>query len=57
MDENRKNLPETEIPEEEAQKPVYQPRPRWQICLAWIGLVIMILSILLYYWQIANGGK
>jgi len=56
MDENRENLPENEILEEETPKPVYVPRPRWQIVLAWIGVAFMIVSVLLYYWHIANGG-
>ena len=46
--------PESETPEE--NRPAYQPRPQWQIVLAWIGLGIMAVSIFLYYWQIANGG-
>ena len=34
----------------------YVPRPAWQIWAARIGLVIMIISIILYYWHIASGG-
>ena len=41
--------------EKEEQKG-YQPRPVWQIVLAWIGIGIMAVSIALYYWQIASGG-
>ena len=44
-----------EIPAEE-EKPVYTPRPVWQVWAARIGLVIMILAVLLYYWHIASGG-
>ncbi len=47
MDEERVEL------EEQSS---YQPRPRWQICLAWIGAGIVLLGFLLYCWQIANGG-
>jgi len=42
--------------DEETQKDTYIPRPRWQIWAARIGLVIMILAVISYYWQIANGG-
>ena len=41
---------------EEPQKG-YIPRPRWQVWAARIGLVIMIISVILYYWHIASGGK
>ena len=50
-------IPEAEIPEEEPQKPVYKPRPSWQVWAARVGLVIMIISIILYYWHIASGGR
>ena len=65
MEEQRIDTPETELHEEEIlpeaeapeeNRPVYTPRPTWQIVLAWIGLGIMAVSIALYYWQIANGG-
>ena len=42
------------IPEEE-KKP-YHPRPTWQVWAARVGLVIMIISIILYYIHIATGG-
>lgn len=34
----------------------YIPRPAWQVWAARIGLVIMLLSVALYYWHIASGG-
>ena len=34
----------------------YTPRPAWQVWGARIGLVIVIISIALYYWYIATGG-
>ena len=37
-------------------KKPYVPRPAWQVWAARIGLVIMIISIILYYWHIASGG-
>ena len=39
------------------QPPVYTPRPGWQVWLARIGLVIMLICVALYYWHIACGGK
>ena len=40
----------------EEPKPGYVPRPAWQVWAARVGLVIMIISIILYYWHIASGG-
>jgi len=34
----------------------YTPRPQWQVWLARVAVVIMIISIALYYWHIASGG-
>ena len=42
------------IPEE--KKKEYHPRPAWQVWAARVGLVIMIISIILYYIHIATGG-
>jgi hypothetical protein len=56
MEEERIDNPEIETIEEENQAPAYTPRPKWQIVLAWIGVAIMAASIIMYYWQIANGG-
>ena len=49
MEENREDILENE-PE------VYKPRPKWQLVCAWIGVIIMILCVVLYYWHIASGG-
>ena len=38
------------------QESGYSPRPAWQVWAARIGLVIVIISIILYYWHIASGG-
>ena len=51
MEEQRKDEI-IETPEE----PVYTPRPRYQVWAARVGLVIVIVAVLLYYWQIATGG-
>ena len=41
---------------EEQVKEVYTPRPVWQVWAARVGLVIMIICVILYYWHIASGG-
>ena len=46
---------ETQSVPQEEKKP-YQPRPVWQVWAARVGLVIMIISIILYYIHIATGG-
>ncbi len=55
MDEER--MDPVENTEDQEPKEVYKPRPAWQVWLARIGLVIMILGVLLYYYQIATGGR
>lgn len=50
MDEQRKET------EELTQEKPYVPRPAWQILAAWIGAGIVIVSFLLYVYQIATGG-
>lgn len=34
----------------------YAPRPVWQRIAAWIGLGIVIVGVILYYYHIARGG-
>ena len=34
----------------------YTPRPKWQVWLARIAVVILFVAFLLYCWQIAHGG-
>ena len=43
---------ESEIKEETG----YQPRPKWQVWLARVGLVIFIAGVILYYIHIFRGG-
>ncbi len=38
------------------QEPVYTPRPAYQVWAARIGVVIVILAVILYLYQIATGG-
>ena len=45
-----------EQPQQVEEKPKYTPRPVWQVWAARIGLVIMIVSVILYYIHIATGG-
>ena len=54
MDEERM---ENTAPESQTQpeKP-YVPRPAYQVWAARIGLVIVIIAVILYYWHIARGG-
>lgn len=42
--------------EQAEEKPKYRPRPAWQVWAARVGLVIMIISVILYYIHIATGG-
>ena len=42
--------------ETEQPKEPYRERPTWKIWGARIGLIIMIICVILYYWQIASGG-
>ena len=51
----------TEETEQELTPPVknaehYTPRPAWQVWAARFGLVLMLISVALYYWHIASGG-
>ena len=50
MDREEQKL---DLPEEKQE---YRPRPAWQVWAARVALVIMIISIALYYLHIATGG-
>lgn len=50
--EQRDDLNE-ELPQEDVG---YTPRPRWQVWLARIGLVLFILLLIMYYINILRGG-
>ena len=49
MEEVNENL---EIQEQQG----YKPRPKWQIVLAWIGVVVVAAAFAIYLYNIANGG-
>lgn len=34
----------------------YRPRPAYQVWAARVGLVIVIIAVILYYYHIAKGG-
>lgn len=47
---------EAETPEQmpqEQPKERYVPRPKWQLVLAWILLVLMVIGVAGYYYWIA----
>ena len=46
---------ENQIPEE-AEKPSYTPRPKWQVWGARILLVLFVILVILYYINVARGG-
>lgn len=48
---------ELEQIQEQNDAPAYTPRPKWQIIAAWVGVVIMLICVALYYWHIASGGR
>lgn len=50
MDEMKEN----QLPEEENQS--YTPRPMWQVWMARVGLVFMILFVIYQILTIATGG-
>ena len=60
MEEERTEIIEEECAEsvEEAQpQKRYTPRPAYQVWAARIGLVIVIIGVILYYYNIATGGR
>ncbi len=46
MKENENLTPEEQ---NDPEKTPYVPRPKWQIVLAWIALIIFITGVVLYY--------
>ena len=57
MEQQRMENSEAESAQVQQEKPAYVPRPAWQVWAARVGLVIMIICVILYYWHIASGGK
>lgn len=51
-EESAISQPDAPIPEE-AGTPQYIPRPRWQIALAWVLLVVTLFAVGFYYYWIA----
>ena len=57
MEEERTQPTEEEIAEILNEEPeTYRPRPAYQVWAARVGLVIVIIAVILYYYQIARGG-
>ena len=57
MDEQKENIPEEELPEiQEEEKPVYVPRPMWQVWMARVCLVLFVALVILYYINMMRGG-
>ena len=57
MDEQKENIPEEELPEiQEEEKPVYVPRPMWQVLMARVCLVLFVALVILYYINMMRGG-
>lgn len=52
--ENAENI-ENEDFDQIPDAPAYTPRPKWQIIAAWVGLIVMLTCVGLYYWHIACG--
>ena len=48
QEENQEELQE--------EMPRYSPRPRWQVWIARLGLVLFIIMIILYYIHMMRGG-
>lgn len=42
---------------QQSQEPKYTPRPKYQIILAWVLLVIVIVGVILWLLEIGTSGK
>ena len=47
-------MEQTNIPQETPEQESYHPRPAWQVWVARIALVIVLIGIIGYYLQIAH---
>ena len=50
------------VEEERMESPLqeesgYQPRPKWQVWLARIGLIVFIAFLIMYYINVFRGGR
>ena len=57
MDEEIMEIQDNQEEQPEEIKEKYVPRPTWQIWLARAAVAFMIVSFLLYCYQIATGGR
>lgn len=51
------NWKETDAPQKEEPKQPYVPRPKYQIVIAWILLVLLIVGIVLWLLEIGTAGS
>ena len=58
MEENKEleQVSAEEMNAEVLKQDTYVARPKWQIVAAWVGIAIVAVGLILYCWQIANGG-
>ena len=58
VEEQKNNLEEetTPVQEDEQETSGYQPRPLWQRIGAWIGLILFVMVLIMYYINIMRGG-
>ena len=58
MENENRETPGQETPAEELlqEGSGYTPRPLWQRIAAWVGLILFLLVILMYYINIMRGG-
>ncbi len=47
---------EEQLFEETREEKPYAPRPKWQMVLAWVCLVLFVAMIAMYMFNIARGG-
>ena len=58
MDDHRDGWEQERLPDApppEPEKQTYTPRPKWQVVMAWVLLVIVVLGVAnLCYWQFTS---
>lgn len=51
MDQQKEPIVNEQVSREET--PSYVPRPKWQLVLAWVLLILMLVGVAGYYYWIA----
>lgn len=49
-------MEEERVESAEEKAPGYQPRPKWQVWLARLGLVAFLIVLIIYYFTYFRGG-